>query len=91
LIQAELVPNAPPASVPLFHPQEEFYELHRIGLHEIPVLSRQQEYTSMAHLRERTARLRREREYTLSEVQAEALALQEMEAELLTLPDEPEL
>ncbi len=70
---------------------EEFYELHRIGLHEIPVLSRQQEYTSMAHLRERTARLRREREYTLSEVQAEALALQEMEAELLTLPDEPEL
>jgi hypothetical protein len=69
---------------------EEFYELHRIALHEIPVLSRQQEYTSMAHLPERVAGLRREHGYSLSEAQAEVLALQQMEAELLLLSSQSE-
>ncbi len=67
---------------------EEFYELHRIALHELPVLSRQQEYTSIAQLRDRVARLRREQAYSLSEAQAEVLGLQQMEAELLTLSSE---
>jgi len=67
---------------------EEFYELHRIALHEMPVLSRQQEYTSIAQLRDRVARLRREQAYSLSEAQAEVLGLQQMEAELLTLSSE---
>jgi len=64
---------------------EEFYELQRIALHEMPVLSRQQEYTSIAQLRDRVARLRREQEYSLSETEAEVLGLQQMEAELLIL------
>ena len=67
---------------------EEFYELHRIALHELPVLSRQQEYTSLAQLRDRVASLRREQAYSLSEAQAELLGLQQMEAELLILSNE---
>jgi transcriptional regulator with XRE-family HTH domain len=67
---------------------EEFYELHRIALHEMPVLSRQQEYTSIAQLRDRVAGLRREQAYSLSEAQAEVLGLQQMEVELLTLSSE---
>jgi transcriptional regulator with XRE-family HTH domain len=67
---------------------EEFYDLRHIALHEMPVLSRQQEYTSIAQLRDRVARLRREQAYSLSEAQAEVLGLQQMEAELLTLSGE---
>jgi hypothetical protein len=62
---------------------EEFYALNRIALEEMPLPSQQQESISIAHFRERIARLRREHRSPLSEVEAEVLALQEIEAEFL--------
>jgi hypothetical protein len=62
---------------------EEFYELYRIALHEIPLLSEKGQYSSVSQFRDRVLRLRREQQYRLSEPEAEALVLQQMEAELL--------
>jgi hypothetical protein len=62
---------------------EEFYALNRIALEEMPLPSQQQESISIACFRERIARLRREHGSPLSEVEAEVLALQEIEAEFL--------
>jgi transcriptional regulator with XRE-family HTH domain len=67
---------------------EEFYELHRIALHEMPLLSEKCQYTSVTQFRDRVLRLRREQGYRLSELEAEALALQQMEAELLDMSNE---
>ncbi|HJT59054.1 MAG TPA: helix-turn-helix transcriptional regulator [Ktedonobacteraceae bacterium] len=62
---------------------EEFYDLRQIALHEMPLLSQQEASTIFAQLRERIASLRRERAFQISEAEAECLALQQIEAELL--------
>ena len=62
--------------------------MRKIALHEMPVLSKQQEYTSIARFHDRVVSLRREHEYYLSEAQAEVLVLQQIEAELLDLSSE---
>ena len=67
---------------------DEFHELRKIALHEMPVLSKQQEHTSIARFHDRVVSLRREHEYYLSEAQAEVLVLQQIEAELLDLSSE---
>ncbi|MBV8822086.1 MAG: hypothetical protein JO125_05475 [Chloroflexi bacterium] len=67
---------------------EQFYELYRIALHEMPLLSEKGQYSSVTQFRDRVLRLRREQEYRLSEPEAETLVLQQMEAELLEVSSE---
>jgi hypothetical protein len=62
---------------------EEFHDLRQIALHEMPLLSQQQASAFLTQLRERVANLRRERAFQISEAEAECLALQQIEAELL--------
>jgi hypothetical protein len=65
-----------------FH-DKEFYALSQIALEEMPMPSQQQEFISITHFRERISHLRRQHRFLLSEAEAEVLALQEIEAELL--------
>ncbi len=62
---------------------EEFYDLRRIALHQVPLRSQEQEYTSLAQFRDRITRLRSDETYQLSEAEAEVLVLQQIEVELL--------
>lgn len=65
-----------------FH-DKEFYALSQIALEKMPMPSQQQEFISITHFRERISHLRRQHRFLLSEAEAEVLALQEIEAELL--------
>ena len=67
---------------------EEFYPLSQIALHEMPILSVEEQRTYTAQLRDRVMLLRREYGYQLSEAEAERQILQQMEAELLLLHTE---
>ncbi|MFL5696834.1 MAG: hypothetical protein ACJ797_06965 [Ktedonobacteraceae bacterium] len=67
---------------------EEFYLLSQIALHEMPILSVEEQRTYTAQLRDRVLLLRREYGYQLSEAEAERQILQQMEAELLLLHTE---
>lgn len=62
---------------------EEFHDLRQVNLHEVSVLSQRRASTSLTQLRERVANLRRERAFQIPEAEAECLALQQIEAELL--------
>jgi transcriptional regulator with XRE-family HTH domain len=62
---------------------EEYYEPHQITLYEMPHSSQQQTSTFLTHFRDRVASLRRAQAFQLSEAEAERLALQRIEAELL--------
>ena len=75
-------------SVALSFRDEEFYPLSQIALHEMPILSLEEQRAYAAQLRDRTMRLRREHGYQFSEAEAERRILQQMEAELLLLHTE---
>ena len=75
-------------SLALSFRDEEFYPLSQIVLHEMPILSLEEQRTYAAQLRDRLMRLRREQGYQFSEAEAERRILQQMEAELLLLHTE---
>lgn len=62
---------------------EEFYDVRQIALCEAPARPMASSSLSLAHWRERIAKLRHEQEYRLSEAEAEVVALQQMEEEWL--------
>lgn len=67
---------------------EEFYSLSQIALHEMPILSLEEQRRCTTQLRDRVMQLRREHGYQFSEAEAESRILQQMEAELLLLHTE---
>jgi hypothetical protein len=75
-------------SLALSFRDEEFYPLSQIALHEMPILSLEEQRAYAAQLRDRMMRLRREHGYQFSEAEAERRILQQMEAELLLLHTE---
>ena len=70
-------------SLALAFRDEDFYPLSEINLHGMPVLSTQDDHISLVRFRERIVHFRSQHETPLSQVDAERLVLQEMEASLL--------